>query len=57
MRILKIISTMNKTSIEDLNLEEKNIFKDILIINQITDNLILNKKIINKDKKYNYAKF
>lgn len=57
MRILKIISTMNKTSIEDLNLEEKNIFKDILIINQITDNLILNKKIINKDKNITMLSF
>ena len=48
MKILKVISTMNRKSIEQLNLEEKNIEKDILIINQITDESIENKTIVDK---------
>lgn len=57
MKILKVISTMNRKSIEDLNLEEKNIFKDTLIINQTMDDSLTNEKIIDKDKNITMLSF
>lgn len=48
MQIQILISTMNRQSISELKLGEKNIFKDCIIINQITkDNL----KLVNEELK------
>lgn len=57
MKILKVISTMNKKSIEDLNLSKKNISKDALIINQITDDSVLNKKIVDRENNITMMNF
>lgn len=51
MVIQKIISTMNKKSIEELNLEEKNLHTNILVINQTDNN---EKLVFNNIKMINY---
>lgn len=57
MQILKVISTMNKKNIEELNLKEKNIFNDVLIINQVKDELITNRKIIDEENNITMLSF
>lgn len=53
MKLEILISTMNRKSISDLKLNEKNIFKDCTIINQVTDeNLdLVNEEIKEKNIK------
>lgn len=53
MNLQILISTMNRKSIEDLNLESKNINKNCLIINQTNDNHIIEDKL-NNNRMINY---
>lgn len=57
MKILKVISTMNIKNIEELNLKEKNIEKNVLIINQITDNSIQNYDVVDKEENITMLSF